>query len=54
MPRILLIEDDIQLQNMLCEMLKNAGYDVQQALNGSEGISCYQLIGIGHSAWGIE
>ena len=38
MPLILVIEDDIQLQNMLI----NEGYDVQQAFNGKEGISCYQ------------
>jgi DNA-binding NtrC family response regulator len=41
MPLILLIEDDIQLQNMLYQMLTKEGYDVQQAFNGSDGISCY-------------
>jgi DNA-binding response OmpR family regulator len=41
MPMILVIEDDIQLQKMIYQMLTSEGYDVQQALNGSEGISCY-------------
>jgi CheY-like chemotaxis protein len=41
MPLILLIEDDIQFHEMLHQMLTNEGYDVHQAFNGSDGISCY-------------
>ena len=41
MSRILLIEDDIQLQKMIHRMLINEGYDVQDASNGNEGINCF-------------
>jgi|GEM_PF-787910 len=41
MPRILIIEDDIQLQEMLQQMLTHEGYEVQVASNGIEGIRCY-------------
>lgn len=41
MSRILLIEDDIQLQKMFHRMLTNEGYDVQKASNGNEGINCF-------------
>ena len=41
MPRILVIEDDIQLQKILHQMLTREGYEVQVASNGDEGIRCY-------------
>ena len=41
MARILIIEDDIQLQKMLHQMLIHEGYEVQVACNGIEGIKCY-------------
>jgi DNA-binding response OmpR family regulator len=41
MARILLIEDDIQFQKLLCHMLKCDGHDVQKAFNGDEGINCF-------------
>lgn len=42
MARILVIEDDIQLQKMIHKMLTREGYKVQVAGNGIEGIKCYQ------------
>jgi CheY-like chemotaxis protein len=42
MARILVIEDDVQLQKMLHQMLTHEGYDVQVASNGVEGIRCYR------------
>jgi CheY-like chemotaxis protein len=42
MARILVIEDDIQVQEMLHQMLTHEGHEVQVASNGIEGIRCYQ------------
>jgi DNA-binding NtrC family response regulator len=41
MTRILLIEDDIHLQKLLHQILTLAGYDVNGASNGIEGIKSY-------------
>ena len=41
MTSILLIEDDIQLQRLLCQILISEGYEVQNTCNGNEGISCF-------------
>lgn len=38
MARILIIEDDLQMLEMLLHMLKLEGYDVRGALNGDEGM----------------
>jgi DNA-binding NtrC family response regulator len=41
MARILLIEDDIQLQKLLYRMLEREGHDVRQACNGEQGINWF-------------
>lgn len=38
MKKILVIEDDIVVNETLCDILENAGYQVESALNGYEGI----------------
>lgn len=42
MPRILIIEDDEQIQLMLKGTLEDEGYEVRIASNGKEGIRCWQ------------
>ena len=42
MARILVIDDDNAFREMLCEMLKNEGYDVLFAVDGKEGIDIYR------------
>lgn len=37
-PRILLIEDTVFFRKMYCDMLHNAGYDIDEASDGLEGI----------------
>lgn len=39
MARILIIDDDIEILEMLCEMLKRDGHDVLEALDGKKGIT---------------
>jgi len=36
--KILVIDDDIQGNQMVCRILKNAGYEVNAAFDGSEGL----------------
>lgn len=38
MKKILVIDDDIQLNGMICEILNSAGYEVRSANNGVEGL----------------
>lgn len=38
MKKIVVIDDDIQCNRMVCRVLKNAGYEVKAALNGAEGL----------------
>jgi CheY-like chemotaxis protein len=42
MARILLIEDDEALRDVLVSMLERKGYDVEVAGNGDEGIKLYR------------
>ena len=42
MKRILVIDDDIQVRQVLSEILKRAGYDVVDAPDGNEGIRLYR------------
>ena len=42
MPRILIIEDNDALRQMMCHMLVAAGYDVQEAANGRAGVDAYR------------
>lgn len=41
MDRILIIEDNDEINGILKEVLINAGYDVKQAFSGSEGLFCF-------------
>ena len=36
MPNILIVEDDININNLLCEVLMKAGYTCEQAFSGTE------------------
>ena len=42
MSRILVVDDEVEIQALLQEALGNAGYDVMVAHNGKEAIQCYQ------------
>lgn len=42
MPRILIIDDDKPMRSMLRQTLERAGYQVQEAANGMEGIKSYR------------
>lgn len=39
MQRILIIEDDITINNLLCSIIQKGGYSVDRACNGTEGLS---------------
>ena len=45
MARILVIEDEIQMREMLREMLERAGYDVMTTPNGEAGVTRYRQEG---------
>lgn len=38
--KILVIEDDVQIQNFMVYTLENAGFSVESAFNGKDGINC--------------
>ena len=38
MKKIVVIDDDIQCNGMICRILENAGYEVRAAFNGVEGL----------------
>ena len=38
MSRILIIEDDTDINNMMAEALRKAGYECTQAFSGTEGL----------------
>ncbi len=42
MQRILIIDDDEQVRELLTEILEQAGYEVTQATNGDEGLKRYR------------
>ena len=42
MPRILIIDDEDQIRKMLRQMLERAGYEVDDAPNGKEGIQRFR------------
>ena len=46
MTRILLIDDDVQVREMLRQMLERAGYEVVDASSGREGLEHYQAAAI--------
>ena len=39
MSRVLLVEDDVEIRELLTEMLVHAGFEVVTATNGSEGLA---------------
>lgn len=41
MKKILVIDDDIPLNGMICEILTSAGYEVRTAPNGMEGLKLF-------------
>jgi CheY-like chemotaxis protein len=41
-PRILVIDDDAAIRALLRLVLEEAGYEVTEAVNGMEGLQCYQ------------
>lgn len=43
MPRILIIDDDESIRCILRETLKHAGYEVDEAHNGQEGLRRYRV-----------
>ena len=40
MDRILIIEDDVNINNLISEALEKAGYESTQAFSGTEGLMC--------------
>ncbi len=42
MKRILVIDDDVQVRQMLKQILERAGYEVVDATDGAEGIKLYR------------
>lgn len=48
MPNILIVEDDININNLLCEVLRKAGYMCEQAFSGTEA---KQLLNIKEKAY---
>ena len=42
MARVLVIDDETQVRNMLRQMLERAGYEVEEAANGAVGVGLYR------------
>jgi len=42
MPRILVIDDNDEIRDLIREILESAGYEVVDATNGDEGIKAYR------------
>lgn len=40
--RILVVEDDTSIRELLVELLESEGYEVASAVNGLEGLKCLQ------------
>ena len=51
MPNILIVEDDININNLLCEVLMKAGYTCEQAFSGTEA---KLLLNIKEKAYTLE
>lgn len=45
MERVLVIEDDVQIQNFMIYALENSGFEVEGALNGKDGLSSFIMKG---------
>ena len=44
MKKILVVEDDISIRELLVEILESEGYLVSASTNGSEGIKCLETL----------
>lgn len=42
MPRILIIDDEVQIRKMLQQMLEREGFEIMTAPNGREGMKAYR------------
>ena len=42
MPSVLIIDDEMAIRAFLSEVLEDAGYDVEEAADGQEGLECYR------------
>jgi CheY-like chemotaxis protein len=42
MARILIIDDDVKIRNMLCQVLEREGYEVVEVPGGKEGLRRYR------------
>jgi CheY-like chemotaxis protein len=42
MPRILVIDDEETVREMICTMLRHAGYEVHEAPDGTQGVALYK------------
>ena len=45
MERVLVIEDDVQIQNFMIYALENSGFEVEGALNGKDGLLSFIMKG---------
>ena len=45
MERILVVEDDVQIQNFMIYTLENSGFQVEGALNGKDALSSFFMKG---------
>lgn len=44
MPKLLVIEDDREINHLICEYMAEAGYEMLSASNGLEGVSMLERI----------
>lgn len=44
MPKLLVIEDDREINHLICEYMAEAGYEMLSASNGLEGLSMLERI----------
>lgn len=42
MPSVLVVDDEDQIRQLIRDTLEQAGYDVQEARNGIQGLECYR------------
>jgi len=42
MKKIVVIDDDMQCNQLVCRFLKNSGYEVSSAVNGAEGLKMFR------------
>ncbi|MGA6827596.1 response regulator [Nitrospira sp. NS4] len=42
MPSVLVVDDEDQIRQLIRDTLEQAGYEVQEARNGKQGLECYR------------